>query len=145
MIKSEEKRTRNRPRTSMSVRDKRIRVKTLKENIGLILAYNIERTGRFKLVNDLHSNTHFITHNEYAKRYVKRLNHSYTDEIRTKASFVDIAVVEFLMPFMNDLLEEQDADIDSLTDEQLILAEKNFWRVVGTHTTGKVVDTDYLS
>ncbi|WP_156045069.1 hypothetical protein [Pseudomonas moraviensis] len=133
MIKSEEKRTRNRPRTSMSVRDKRIRVKALKENIGLILAHNIERTGRFKLVNDLHSNTHFITHNEYAKRYVKRFNHSYSGEIRTKASFVDIAVIEFLMPLIDDLLEEKDADIDSLTDEQLILAEKNLWIVASRH------------
>ncbi|ETF06821.1 hypothetical protein PMO01_18395 [Pseudomonas moraviensis R28-S] len=37
------------------------------------------------------------------------------------------------MPLIDDLLEEKDADIDSLTDEQLILAEKNLWIVASRH------------
>ncbi len=114
-------------RKGFSVRDKRARVKFIKQEIAIMFEEGFVENNfsRLREINNLSGNKHFLTHNIFMKKYVKR---AYSVSTNQTAAFYHAEPYDYFEGILIKVFGEV-VCLDNLSNEEIVKAEEYFLRI----------------
>ncbi|WP_146136265.1 hypothetical protein [Pseudomonas simiae] len=114
-------------RKGFSVRDKRARIKAIKQEVAILFyeGYVENNLSRLRELNNLAGNKHFLTHNAFMKKYVRRM---YSITTNQTAAFYFAEPYEYFESILLKMFGKF-VCLDNLSNEEINEAEEYIYKI----------------